>query len=133
MGTMPALPEDVPPKDSRSTKWFTFFMLLGFSTVEIYLLLFGKLEFVKWKDWIILGGAVFFPVLTIIAGLDLVKDWSTQETDRITTRTFGWLIGAPIAALVGLWGMTSLFGWFNDIPSWAAVIIVLLIILIIRR
>lgn len=130
---METLPEQTPSKEMRRTKWMTFFIFLAFSGLEISLVLLGKVEFVKWTDWLIVGGAIFFPVLTVIAGLDLVKDWSSQEADRITMRTLGWMVAAPIAALVGLWVITSLFGWFSGIPSWAAVIIVLLVILIIRR
>jgi hypothetical protein len=135
---MQSEPEQPTVKDTRRAKWFTFLAFLGFSALEISLLEISllvddKLTFVKWTDWLIAGAAIFFPILTVIAGINLVKDWSNWETDRVVERTFGWLIGAPIIILLGVWVLVSVVGWLNSIPSWAAVIIALLVLLLLRR
>lgn len=130
---METFPEQSPIKATGHEKWTTFVVFLVFSALEIGLLVFGELDFTKWRDWLIVVGAIFCPVLTVIAGVALVKDWSIEKSDRVLNRTLGCLIGAPIATLVGVWVLTSFFGWFSTIPLWAAVIIVLLVILISRR
>lgn len=123
----------VPKKDTRRAKWSTFFIFLGGSALEIGLLAFGNLTFEKWTDWVIAAGAVMFPVLTVLAGLDLAFDWSDEKSDRVVKTIF---VGIPLAAgafLLVSWVLVSFFGWIVTIPTWAAVIIILLILLLLRR
>ena len=88
--------------ESRRDKWIIFLLFLGFSALEVAVLVFGHLTFEKWGDWIIAGGAVFFPILTVLSGKSLANDWTAEESDRTVGKVFGWIIAAPfvIAALV---------------------------------
>ena len=123
----------VTDKARRSAKWTWFLLALGFSALEISVLVFGNLTFATWKDWVIAAGAVFFPVLAVLTCLDLVNDWSDDKSDRVTRTIF---IGIPLAVcalLLVSWMLWSFFGWIVTIPIWAAVIIILLILLLLRR
>jgi len=117
--------------EPRRVKWSTFLIFLVASALEMGVLAFGNLTFEKWSDWIIVGGALFFPVLTVISWIDLLNDWSVDKSDRIVLKVFGWIIGVPVVAgalLLVLWVLLSFFGWLATIPVWAAVIIILLLL-----
>lgn len=124
-------------KNTRRTKWLTFFIFLGGSTFLLITILGkDKLNVVNWKDRFIAVGAIIWLVYTVIAGLSLVKYWSNTEDNLAflaVEKTFSRLIGVPIIVLVGVWVLMSVFGWLSSIPSWAAVIIALLILLLIRQ
>jgi hypothetical protein len=67
------------------------------------------------------------------------NNWSVEQTDRIFDRiaqTLGYVVLAPIALIIvavlaGV-ALFSAFGWLATIPSWAAVIIVLLVLIYLR-
>jgi hypothetical protein len=68
------------------------------------------------------------------------NNWTTEQEEQALTRTFSFAIWAPIvlvialivAVLVGI-ALFSAFGWFATIPSWAAVIIVLLVLIYLKK
>ncbi len=133
---MPFDPEQPPLKDTRRTKWFPFFVYLAGSAFLISVLVDSKLNFSNWGDWFLVLGTIISMVYTVIAGLSLVRDWSDTEENLAVLageKTMSWLIGAPIIVLVGVWLLGSVVGWFSSIPSWAAVIIALLVLLLLRR
>ena len=50
-------------------------------------------------------------------------------------RTLGYVVLAPIALIVAVFAglaLFSVFGWLATIPSWAAVIIVLLVLIYLK-
>jgi hypothetical protein len=74
---------------------------------------------------------ILFPMLAVISGMGLLKNWSIEESERATNRVIGWIIAIPLivaAFVIATWGIVSFFGWLATIPSWAAVIIILLLI-----
>ena len=67
MNDSPQIEEvSTPLVETRREKWTTFLIFVGASILEASVLTFGNLIFEKWRDWIIVGGALFFPVLAAI-------------------------------------------------------------------
>jgi hypothetical protein len=120
----------------RREQWSTFFGFVAFSIFEIGYLIWQPPTFALLRDWIILGGAIFFPIMAVISYVSLCKSWTPQQEDRATTRTLGFIFLAPVA-LVGIvlagFMLFSAFGWFATIPSWAAVIIMLLVLIYLKK
>lgn len=78
-----------------------------------------------------------WPILWLV-GLALAllvaanEGWDRARLVAVEGRFVTWLWAAPlglIAAGLGLWAVVALFGWLGSIPGWAAVIIVLLILI----
>lgn len=109
----------------------TFLAFLLFSILEIGVLVYIRPDFTHWRDWIIAAGAIFFPILAVISFLSMRRNWTGDQTDSVIMRTLGFIVLAPIAlvaiVIVGF-ALYAAFGWFGTIPSWAAVIIVLLLL-----
>lgn len=114
------------------TQFCTF---LGFSALEISHFVFNGIKLEKVGDWIILVGAVLFPIMTIVSWRSLRNNWTAEEEDRAATRTLGYIVLIPIilvAVIVTGYALFSLYGWLATIPSWAAVIILLLILIYLK-
>ena len=74
-------------------------------------------------------GAVFFATLAITSWISYFRRLSVEQSDTLILRTLGRLLLAPfalIAIAVLIAGLFYGFAWLSGIPSWAAVIIVLL-------
>jgi hypothetical protein len=113
----------------------TFFIFLFFSAFEVGYLIFGDVSLTTWGGRVILFGAFFFPIFAVISWRSMRNNWSAQREDDAAMRIIGWMFGVPIilATLVlGGWALYSALGWLGTIPSWAAVIIILLIILVLK-
>jgi Ca2+/Na+ antiporter len=113
----------------------TFYTFLFFSAFEIGALASGLVSLATWGGWIVLFGAFFFPVMAVISLVGILKNWTVEQEDRAFTRTFGYIFGVPIilvAFILAGWVLFSTFGWLASIPSWAAVIIVLLVLLLLK-
>ena len=123
--------ETMPSRHRELRKQFLAF--LAFSVFEIgYLVIHGvKLETVR--DWIILLGAIFFPICALLSFFAMQRQWSAEQEDRVFTRTLGWIVLGPIVLILAGVGLYAAFGWFAAIPSWAAVIIVLLVLLLAKK
>ncbi len=121
----------INPKKRRREQVSTFLVFVAFSVLEIGYLLFSN----RPTNWIILAGAIMFPILALLALLSLIKNWTPEQEDKIFSRTLGWIVAAPIvvvvAAIAGV-ALYSAFGWLATIPSWAAVIIVLLVLIYLK-
>ena len=111
----------------KREKWNQFAWFVGFSLLEIGVLTFTKLDFDHWRSRLFVFGAVFFPAMAVLSYFDARGDWSTEKSDHIFSRAIGWILGGPILLVGGLCLIIVVFGWLGSIPSWAAVIIVLLI------
>lgn len=117
--------------ETRREKLTFFILFLGFSILEVAVLAFSHPTFEKWGDWMIAGGALLFPILTVLSWKSLISNWSVEESDHAVGKVFGWIIAAPVivAALVLVgWALFSFLGWLATIPVWAAVIIILLLL-----
>jgi hypothetical protein len=91
-------------------------------------------------DWVIVAGAIFFAIWAITALCGMLNGWTAEQEDKALGRTMGFVVFAPVALVVaalvaGLAGVTlfSTFGWLATIPSWAAVIIVLLVLIYLKK
>jgi hypothetical protein len=131
----PRLLDPAVAKRGRN-RWWALIVFLFFSFLEIYVLSTQSLDFSKLGGWAIAGGAFFFPLLALITMLAIVFNWSNERTDRTIKWTFGLIILAPvilIIAVVGGYFLLSAFGWLTTIPSWAAVIIGLLLLIYFKK
>ena len=117
-------------EEGLKQKWFNLLTFLGFSILELWVLFFGNLTFERWKDWIIVGGAFFFPLMALRSASSLANDSRLTDPSKNLALAIKWLLAAPFV-LIGLviagWALYSIFGWFATIPSWAAVIILILL------
>jgi hypothetical protein len=103
---------------------------------EIGYLFYDPPTFSSLKDWIILGGAIFFPIMAILSFFAIRNNWTDEQADRITMRTLGYVVLAPISLILVVlagFGLFSAFGWLASIPSWAAVIIILLVLIYLKK
>ena len=116
--------------ESQCEKWVTFLTFVGFSILDVWILISVNLNFAKLGDWIIVGGALFFPVMTAISWKSLVNNWSVEKSDRAFARLIGWVIGAPAfyaAIILAIWVLFSFFGWLQTIQLGAIGIIIILL------
>ena len=120
----------------RLGQYITFAIFVFFSALEIAGLFYQPPTFSTLKDWIVVGGAIFFPIMAIISFRVLRNNWTDEQIDQVTMRTLGYVVLVPVAivaaVLVGI-ALFSAFGWLATIPSWAAVIIVLLVLIYLKK
>lgn len=120
----------------RREYWSSLAIFGFFSLLEIFVLSSQPVDFSRWRYWLIASGAVFFPIMALLSLLAIVFDWSNDKSDRAFKWTFGLIFLGPlvlVAAVVGGYFLLSAFGWFATIPSWAAVIIVLLVLIYLKK
>jgi hypothetical protein len=120
----------------RREKRNQFLGFVFFSVFELGYLFFSRPTFSSLVDWLILAGAIFFPIMALISWRSMRNDWSVEKEDQTFTRTFGYIVLAPILLVVAViagFALFSAFGWLATIPSWAAVIIVLLVLIYLKK
>lgn len=81
-------------------------------------------------------GAFFFGVMAILSWVSYFRRLPAEKSDQLILRTLWRIVLAPIVLIILaaiLAGIFFGFSWLFTIPSWAAVIIVLLLVLIARR
>jgi hypothetical protein len=119
----------------RLQQFAAFAICVLFSALAIGYLFYQPPTFSNLKDWVTLGGAIFLPPLAIINFFGMRNNWSDEQADQIAKQTFGYVVLAPIALIVAVLAgimLFSAFGWFATIPSWAAIIIVLLVLIYLK-
>ena len=118
-------------EETLASMWGTLLIFVGFSALEIWVLVYGNLTFEKWKDWLFVLGAFMFPILALVSAHNLTRDERLQGVSRKLALLVKWVLAAPFALVViaaTIWLLISIFGWFASIPGWAAVIIVILLL-----
>jgi len=73
--------------------------------------------------------------MAIMTFCSILKNWNIEQEDRVVMRTIGFVIVARlvlIIAVVAGFELYAAFGWLATIPSWAAVIIVLLVLILLK-
>lgn len=119
------------PEKGVKEKWKTLLFWLGFSVLGIWALIYGNLTFEKWKDWLIVGTAFYFPLMAFDSARNLESDPRVVGMAKSIARMCQWILAAPfviVALSVAGWLLFSFFGWLATIPAWAAVIIILLLL-----
>jgi hypothetical protein len=113
---------------SRWRRFPTFVVFAGFSVLEFVVLSTVKVDTSDLDFWIIVAGAIFFPVLAILSFLSIWNNWTREQEDR-AFNVLRYMCLIPIilggAMLVSV-GLFLFWGWLGIIPSWAAVIAIFL-------
>ena len=111
--------------DRRREKRNAFLTFGLFSVFLVGYLFYEPLTFTKLRDWIILGGAVIFPVCALLSYRSMRGNWTVEKKDRVFTRTFGLTFLGPVVAVVAGIALYA-------VPSWAAAIVVLLALILLK-
>jgi hypothetical protein len=113
---------------SRWRRFPTFMVFAGFSVLEFAVLSTIKVDTSDLDFWIVVAGAIFFPVLAILSLLSIWNNWTREQEDR-AFNVLRYMCLIPIilggAMLVSV-GLFLFWGWLGIIPSWAAVIAIFL-------
>lgn len=107
-------------------------------------ILYHQTSWMKVIVWIQIIG---FPCMSLFILVSLVRDWSPQQETAVGDQIAGFVIGlipfrtakkllklifwslaVVLCVAFGGWAVSGAVGWFATIPSWAAVIIILLIL-----
>jgi hypothetical protein len=67
-----------PDAKQQRKRRFTFWSFLVFSVFYFGYLFYRPPTFSKWQDWIIVGGAILFPIMAILSYLSMRKNWSAE-------------------------------------------------------
>lgn len=121
----------------RRESLFGGVFFLGFAALEAWVFQSGELERkAEWVTWLVGISAIGFLAAGIFSLLAWAKNWSPEDYDVAGTKTWNWVVGTPLViggGLLALWLSLSAFGWLTSIPAWAAVIIVLLVLLLLKK
>ena len=79
-----------------------------------------------------IGGSLLFGFMAIMTWASAERGWTDQQEESAVVRALGWMVLGPVI-LVAI-GAALFFGisWLSSIPSWAAVIIVLLVMILLN-
>lgn len=124
-------PGAAAPATTRWEKWQQFLWGLVFSVGSWWLLLDGGIE--DWKWFAVVLAALVAPVWTVVTFLTAFYDWSDEKSERIATKTFLWVFGAPIALAAVWYFLGRLEEALGGTPWWAVVIIILLVLILIQQ
>jgi uncharacterized protein YacL len=127
--------------DKRRQGQFASFVLFALvSAFWVGYLFYHPPTFSTVGDWVIVAGAIFFSIMAITALCGMLNGWTAEQEDKALGRTMGFVVFAPVALIVAalvaaVFGIIlfSAFGWLATIPSWAAVIIVLLVLIYLKK
>jgi hypothetical protein len=133
---------DVPSHRAQRLKELIFFLFMSILAMGalLYYSPTGELY------WSVLAVVCAFPLLTIFTFISLLRGWTDEdeaEVMQVIQRPAGfigrfvmwsvmWSILALIGAVIAGVALYSVFGWLATIPSWAAVIIVLLVLIYLK-
>lgn len=123
-----AEPEKIDPSIKREYLWSA----IGFTVAAPLYCWFAlsRLADTWLLFWVGVVGAVCFTVMALLAWISFFRNWSVEKSDDVALKMFGWLVASPflaaglVALLVAVFAMGR---WLLGIPSWAGVIIFLLI------
>jgi hypothetical protein len=122
-------PESKSLFENRKVQFLGF---VGFLAANI-----GYMVYKGAADWIPIAGCVLFSTMAVVSFLSLRNDWSVEKEEQTIMRTFGYIVLVPVLLLVAIIAGFVLYSTFDSvfatIPSWAAVIIVLLILIYLKK
>jgi len=96
-----------PDAKLQRERRFTFWGFLILSALGIGDLFYKPPTFSDWYDWLRLGGAIFFPGLTIFSYFIMRKNWSAEQEDR------AYIVLAPIILVVAVLVSVALYSAFR--------------------
>jgi hypothetical protein len=130
-----------PPSSDKSRRGehgLAFAFCAFLSAFMIGHLIYNRSTFSDAADWIMLGGGIWFSLWAILSFFAMLNNWGdeqfarfdriTETVARVVLAPVALIVAALVAVLVGV-ALFSAFGWLATIPSWAAVIIVLLVLI----
>ena len=114
--------------------WFLFFSVLEIGGL---IWLWPRLSAIG--VWFIVAGIILFLTMAVVSWRSMRNTWTAEQEDHAATRVLGYVFLGPVALVAFLVAFVlagaalySIFGWFATIPSWAAVIIVLLVLIYLK-
>lgn len=127
-----ALPADAKLKSDRKEIFATSMIFTIVTVAYIGVWVSGLLDD-RGLGYVLPAGAAFFGFMCVMGWISYAKGWNAQQQDSVLLRSFSWLIFGPI--ILCIVGVVLFFGisWLTSIPSWAAVIIVLLILVLFKK
>jgi hypothetical protein len=129
------VPEPIDPDSHESllSKWGILILCLVFVAGMAYEVTTGS-EFDKgWKFWLVCLAMLTLGVVVIVRLLSITNGWTVGEEEKANDKIFTFLGCLPFALAgiaVAAFAVFSFLGWFASIPSWAAVIIVLMVLIL---
>ena len=128
---MPEIDENVTA--DKVTNWKPLLVWLGISGIGIFGVTSDQFSLDKGGNWLVLAMAIFGPIVSAVYLIAIARKWHPVYATSVAVKAVGWTIGVPIILGLGIWAISSTSDWFKTVPSWAVVIIVLLVILVFQR
>ena len=128
------VPVDPDAVDTPLSKWGEFLVFLFLGVYATYLVFLGDGFKKEWVLWLIACSIPVWCAFSVFSLLSIIKGWTNREVESKGNKAFRYAIATPFAlagiALV-LSHLMALFGWFSSIPSWATVMIILMVLILI--
>ena len=122
---------------SRRENLLTGIFFLGMAALEAWLFQSGELDRkAEWLTWLVGLGAVGFLAAGVFSLFAWAKNWNAEETEKTGQDVLGCAVAIPfvvVGLLIAAWLLFSALGWLTSIPAWAAVIIVLLVLVLMKK
>lgn len=130
-----ALPKEIRQKKEKRENIFSIIFLSALYAAFSYTYFSGRLDIKDgwFEDYGIPIAIVFFSVMLVVFWIGLLRGWSNQRTEDAVVKSMGWLLASPVLALIIGVPLYFAFSYLATIPSWAAIIIVLLVFLILKK
>lgn len=121
------------PRQVKAGIWpallFTFFMALNFFTWKT-----GSFsDFEEWENWLGIGGMALFGPLAVFSWVSYFSGWSAHQEEHIGLSLLKWIFLGPIIFIIGGLALFFIAKWLLSIPSWAAVMIILQVLILIKK
>lgn len=126
-------PSHSTDRSASRKRWTNAIGLTVLAATSIWLVLNGGLNTSLWQYWIVVGAAVLSPIWAVASLLGAWKHWDEQKINSLARRSLLWIVGVPIVLGLGFYVLSATSDWFKTIPSWAAVIIVLLFLILMQK
>jgi hypothetical protein len=128
------VPVDPDAVETPFWKWWQFLFMLLMAVNATYLVFLGDGFKKEWVFWLIACSIPVWWAWSIFSLLSIIKGWTNREVESKGSKAFGYAIATPFV-LAGiafvLFALMALFGWFSSIPSWATVMIILMVLILI--
>lgn len=91
-----------------------------------------NLKYPEWEPVIGLGGLGLFGFMAVFSWISYFLKLNPRQEDNLFLTAMKWTILGPILLLIGGFVVVFVGSWMLGIPDWAAVIIVLQVLILIR-